>query len=114
MLSSIARSFNYIPITDCINDKTKYIIAVELPGVKKEDVSISAENHEVTVDAKKNDPFKDLEKNYQSRRTFGDFKLVLDIPTDGDLEQINAALAEGVLTLTIPKTAKKQVKVNVA
>ncbi|EAX94625.1 Hsp20/alpha crystallin family protein [Trichomonas vaginalis G3] len=113
MLSSIARSLSILPAVDCVYDKAKYVFAIELPGAKKDDILLHAENNQISVEAKKDNPFKDL-KVSQSDRLYGNYEVVCSVPSDADMEAINAAFADGVLTLTVPKSTKKQVKINIA
>ena len=50
----------------------------------------------------------------RSERTFGNFERIFELPEEADVENIDARLRDGVLSVTIPRTVgkKRQVIVN--
>ena len=92
--------------TDVRETETDYVFDVEIPGFKKEEVSVSYEDGYVTVSAKREeseenkDAFLRRERNCSCERSF----------YVGDIEKtkIKAKYENGVLTLTIPKDSPKK------
>ncbi len=95
--------------TDVREVGEEYKIDIELPGYKKEDVSMDLENGYLIVSAKKEENKEDSvkEHNYIRReRRFGACTRSFYV---GDIkeEDIKAKLENGVLTISIPKEVKK-------
>ena len=92
--------------TDIHENETEYVYDIEVPGFKKEDISVSFEDGYVTVSAKREEEKDDKknflrrERNYSCERNF----------YVGDIEKtlIKAKYENGVLTLTVPKNAPKK------
>ena len=73
---------------------------LDLPGFAKEEVSVSIDKDRVlSVEAKQPEPAEG-EKREFSRR---DVSYRLRLPREADAEQLNAALENGVLRVTLPK-----------
>lgn len=97
--------------SDSFETATSYIIGIELAGVAKKDVGIEIKDSNIVVTAEKKNPFS-KERRIDAGRLYGNYESKWVIPKDGDAEKINAALNEGLLTITIPKTKKREVKIN--
>lgn len=81
----------------------KYIIEIELPGVKKEDIKITLEDEHLTVQGKKQRKSYENEKLIQVERQQGDFKRIFKINEDIDSQNIKAKFEEGILYITLQK-----------
>jgi HSP20 family protein len=80
-----------------------WLIEVELPGAVKDDVSIQVEHGVLTISAeygKGSDERKD--KYHVRERRFGRMSRSVVLPESADSAKIEAKLAHGLLTLTIP------------
>ena len=91
-----------------VKDKEKsYELTAELPGVKKEDISLHYQDSYLTISAKKDESKeeKDDEGNYIRReRSVGTFSRSFYI-NDIDNAAIKAEFKDGVLKVDLPKTA---------
>lgn len=87
------------------NDKIH--VAVELPGVKREDVDITLENHVLRIAAERKAPEAEIHYRHQERR-YGKVQRVISLPETVDPESIAAELKDGVLTLEIAKRPEVQ------
>lgn len=85
---------NYTPKAEYYEIENGFMLEVELPGVKKEDIDIQVEKNIVTVKATRER--KDGKVTYERS-----FRLADDI----DVDNIKVALENGVLAFTL---AKKQ------
>ena len=83
------------------------VITMELPGVHEQDVNVTLENNVLTISGELKP--RETEQNYILReRPMGHFERTLSVSTPVDVSKADAVFADGVLTLTLPKT--EQVK----
>lgn len=98
-----ARGFR--PRIDFSEDEQQYHIAVELPGVKEEDVDVSMTNGTLTIRGEKKEEREDRRRDYyRHERSFGAFYRTVPIPAEVNKEQVSARFRDGVLRLTLPKS----------
>lgn len=99
--------------TDIKDLENSYIIDSDLPGFKKEDISVSIEDKYLKIHAERNDSsnVEDKDKGYIRReRSYGSFERKFVISDDIDSESISAAYENGVLSITLPKKEIKNVE----
>lgn len=91
------------------------VASFELPGLKKEDVSIELHNNQLTIsgEAKSTTTTTSPEgeegsKYFVRERRFGKFTRTLPLPEGTQPESVKAAVADGVLTVTFPKATPEQ------
>ena len=82
-----------------------YVVAAELPGVKKDDIHVEIEGNEVTITAENRREVeeKDGEKWLRVERHYGKAARRFALPQDVDDTKSQAKFADGVLELTLPK-----------
>jgi HSP20 family protein len=110
---TFARDGNsWTPAVDIKETGSEIRLELELPGLKPEDVEITAENGVLTIRGEKRVERKEGDENrYQViERTYGTFMRTFQLPQGVDEEQIKADFDNGVLTLHIPKAALPQPK----
>ena len=81
-----------------------YHIEVDLPGVKKEDISIDVKDNQLIISGERS--FKEERKEndyYKIESSYGKFQRSFAIPENVDLENIEASSQEGVLEVVLPK-----------
>ena len=95
--------------TDVIDTGDAYQLQSELPGFKKEDISIDVENDVLTISAeRKLDRDESKRPNYVKReRFYGSFSRSFDV-SGINVEGIQAAYNDGILTLTMPKKVEQK------
>ena len=80
------------------------ILHAELPGCKKEDISIELNNGILTVSGEKKEEKKEEnDKYHRIERTFGRFSRSMAVPKEVTEDKIKASYDNGVLEVTIPK-----------
>jgi HSP20 family protein len=92
------------PLADLSETDDGYVLEVELPGVKRGDISIEVTGNQLTISGE----FKEKEKSglLRSRtRRVGRFEYRTLLPQEVDADKVTASLAEGVLTVSVPKSA---------
>jgi len=98
------------------NDGT-YVVAAELPGVKKQDIQISVDGAQVTLSAEvtREKEVSQDERVLHSERTYGKVSRSFTLPQEIDEAKAEAKFQNGVLELTLPKKAapaRKQISIQ--
>ena len=99
--------------TDVKENDDSYELKVNLPGLKKEDVRIELNQDYLTISAKAqnaNDEKDDSGKYVRRERYYGSYQRQFYVGEGVKQEDIHASMADGVLTLTIPKVDQQQVE----
>ena len=95
----------WVPPVDLIERADAYVLTVELPGLRREDIQIDADQKGVTVRGQRPPQSCCPERYQQLERGQGhfsrSFRFALPVNPDG----VKADLTDGVLTVTIPKAA---------
>ena len=89
-----------------------YVVTAELAGVKKEDIHVSIDGAQVTLDAevkREKEANKD-ERVLHSERVYGKVTRSFTLPQEVDEAKAEAKFRDGVLELTLPKKAAAQRK----
>jgi len=108
----------FTPASDAAATDDAYVVEVELPGVKEEDISVQLHGNMLIVKGNKQSSHEEENKTYYfSERTYGTFQRTFRLPADVDDSRIEAVAADGVLTLRIPKrkevkTAKRTIQIQ--
>ena len=91
--------------TDVIDTGDAFKLESELPGFKKEDIKIDIENDCLTISAERKADNKEEKDNYIKReRFYGSFSRSFDV-SGINVDGIEAAYNDGVLTVKLPKKA---------
>ncbi len=99
------------PVVDILEEENQYIVRAELPGVDKNDVKITVENSQLTIRGEKKQEEEKEGRNYHRvERSYGSFYRSFSLPTTVLSSKIEAAFADGVLTVTIPKAEEAKPK----
>lgn len=95
-----------LPPIDVKETQDAYLLSVELPGLTRDDVDIQMQGDLLLVTGHKAEEKDDVGCAYRiSERRFGRFDRSFPIPPDVDRNRIEAGFRDGVLTVTLPKTA---------
>lgn len=106
MLGDVRQTTGFLPTLDVRELPDEYVVLVDLPGVKSEDVGIELSDQVLTISGSRV-PYEEGEAK-QVERPWGAFTRMLTVPQGIDPDSIWADFADGVLTLHVPKpeTAK--------
>ena len=97
----------WVPKADIVEDEEKTLLMLELPGVKKEDVSVKVDSGILTIDGVRHPVHSDKKDQYRRmERCFGKFERRFSLPDTVDVEKISAGYGKGVMTLALPKKPK--------
>jgi HSP20 family protein len=99
----------FIPSFEIKETKESFVFRADVPGVKESDLEITATGNRLTVSGKReSESRKETDTYYTYERSYGDFTRSFTLPEGADMSSVHADLKEGVLTLTIKKTAAAQ------
>ncbi len=91
---------------DLKEDENNYTIDADLPGIKKEDISLEYDNNYLTISAKRDETVENNDNDFIRReRTHGEFKRSFYIDNI-DENTVDASFTDGVLKITLPKKEK--------
>jgi len=100
------------PSVDISEDDGNYVVTAELPGTKREDVTVELEEDVLTVRGeKRNEREEKKEKRRLVERSYGTFSRSFTLPANADPEKISASFKDGVLTVTIAKRPETKPRV---
>ncbi len=103
------------PAMDLIEKDDAYEITAELPGLDEKDVEIRLSNHSLTIKGEKSEEKEEKQKDYYlSERRYGSFQRSFRVPDGVDADKIDANVAKGVLTVTLPKTTEAKAEKKIA
>ncbi|MFP4164521.1 MAG: Hsp20/alpha crystallin family protein [Chitinispirillaceae bacterium] len=99
------------PRVDITEDKERYLIRADLPGIKKEDINVSIEGDTLSISGEKKEESKKEEGAYSHlERSYGTFQRSFTLPENVDKEKIDARYRDGVLELSLLKTGEPEIK----
>lgn len=95
---------DFKPAVNTREGSDAYHVDVDLPGVKKEDISIDVENNVLTISGKRETKSEVKEQDYYKiESSYGKFQRSFTLPEKVDVENIRAVTQDGVLEVVIPK-----------
>ena len=85
-----------------------YTVKAEMPGIKRDDISVSIDGSQVTIagEVKKEKEEKKGEEVIRSERYYGKVARSFTLPQEVDEAKAQAKYADGVLNLTLPVKSK--------
>ena len=102
------------PLSDIKETENEIIASVELPGIDKEDIQLTAIENNLTIKVDKKTEKREQEENYiRSERSRTGFYRSMTLPSKIKPEKIKAKYKNGILTIKIPKKEKKSKKIKI-
>ena len=95
----------WTPALDVYEDKENFVVQAELPGLKREDIEVSLHEGTLTISGERKAEacLADAEV-FRAERHVGRFQRVVELPATVATDKVKAGYADGVLTVTLPKT----------
>ena len=99
-----ADTYNWTPSVDISETDNGFEVRAELPGVAKDDLSVSVKDNFLTLSGEKRQENSEDTQNFRRvERRYGSFQRRFTLPSDVVADDIKADYTDGVLTLSIPK-----------
>jgi HSP20 family protein len=100
-------SWGKAPAVDVVEKDKAYEITAELPGIDEKDVDVKFSDGVLSIKGEKTEEKEEKDKDrYVSERHYGSFQRAFRLPDGVDADKIAATFKNGVLTVTLPKTAE--------
>jgi HSP20 family protein len=102
---------DWAPAVDVLETDTEFQIQAELPGLEKEQVSLSVEEGVLTISGRREQEKEGNGKRYHKiERAYGGFARSFTVPDLVDQHKVSAEFKNGVLTVRLPKSEKARPK----
>jgi HSP20 family protein len=99
------------PAVDITEADDKYVVTAEIPGVKKEDLTIEIQEGVLSIRGEKRSEREEKkEKARWLERTYGAFTRSFTLPADAASDRVTASFENGVLKIEIAKRAEAKPK----
>ncbi len=110
------REESFLPNIDIAETESGFEIEAQLPGIKKEDITVDLENNRLTISGERKFEKEDKTKKYHRVETqYGSFTRSFQLPDSIDQDSIKANFKDGILKISIDKNeekAKKQIEIK--
>lgn len=104
--SKSACSFASLAV-DVAEKDDAYTITAEIPGVSEKEINVSVSDDTLVIKGEKHQEKEENTKtHYLSERSYGSFQRIFALPPWTDASKIEAQFHNGVLTVTVPKSAE--------
>src|SRR5579859_2917428 len=101
----------WAPAVDISERKDAYLVAIELPGVKADQVEITFEGGLLTIQGERHFAHDSAdEKMHRTERFYGAFRRSITLPSHVEADKIEASAQDGVLQIMVPKAPEVQAK----
>jgi HSP20 family protein len=95
------------PAVDVVEKDKAYEITAELPGMDESNIDVKFSDGVLSIKGEKKEEKEERKKDqYLSERRYGSFQRAFRVPDGVDADKIEANFKNGVLTVTLPKTAE--------
>lgn len=106
------------PRVDVSEHEDRYEVTAEVPGLSKEDVSVTLEKGVLTISGEKKRTTETNEDTFRhTERVYGKFSRSFNVGDRVAADKISAGYKDGVLTVTLPKAEEvkpKAIEVNIS
>lgn len=103
--SEMLKIIDWTPSADISETETAYQIKAEIPGVSKEDVSVTVEDGVLTIQGERKAEKEETGKKFHRiERSYGSFVRSFRLPQGVDDTAAKAEFKDGMLNITLPKS----------
>src|SRR5215510_16258064 len=97
---------DWVPKVDVSETKDAVVVKAEIPGMEAKDVQASLQENVLTITGEKRHEQEEKDERFHRvERSYGSFTRSMQLPAGVDAGKVNASFKNGVLTVTLPKTA---------
>ena len=101
----------WMPSIDVYDKDDSVVVRAELPGMKKEDISVSVMGDTVMISGERKTESNVKEENYfRSEMSYGKFSRQITLPTQVDANKVKATYENGILEIEAPKVESAKAK----
>ena len=104
-----ARKLEWSPRADISETNKEYVIRIDLPAVKKEDVKVTLDEGVISISGERKALTDDKDEKFHRVESFyGSFERSFSLPDNVDTDSVTCDSKDGILTVHIPKIAAKK------
>lgn len=97
------------PAVDIAEKDKAFEMTAELPGLDVKNIEVTLRNGNIILKGERQDQKEEKSKDYYlQERQYGAFERSFALPNGVDADKIDATFKNGILTVTLPKTAEAQ------
>ena len=101
----------WAPALDISERKDAYLVTVELPGVKLDDLEITLEDGLLTIQGERHLTNDAADENFHRvERSSGTFRRAITLPAHVEADAVEASIEDGVLCILVPKAEQAKPK----
>jgi len=108
---------SWVPPVDIYETEDKIVLSAELPGMRREDISVEVKNNTLTIKGERKFERESEAKNYSRiERSYGSFQRVFTLPQEVQQDKVKARYENGILEIILFKAEEsktRQIKVKV-
>lgn len=105
----------FSPRVDVTETEKEVKVTAELPGLEDKDVEVSLSHDVLTISGEKKAEKEDKGENYyRMERSYGSFQRAIQLPAEVNTDKVEAIFKNGILNITLPKTAAAQHRKKIA
>jgi HSP20 family protein len=103
--TGVSSTLDWMPAVDIKESDEALTLYAEIPGLSKDDVSITLEKNVLTISGERKFE-KDVEKEnfHRIERAYGSFSRSFSLPANVQTDKVDASFGDGVLTVILPKS----------
>ena len=110
---AVGASTAWSPRIDVFERDNRLVTRVDLPGMKKEDVTVEVTDGHLTLAGERKRETEEKKDNvYRTEREYGSFYRAVPLPEGVKLEDVKATFADGVLEVSVPLPPKAAASVR--
>ena len=101
----------WAPALDIAERNDAYVVTVEVPGIKPEQLDITLENGALTISGERRFETETKEQQFHRiERRYGAFRRSITLPNRVKADAIDASFEDGVLRVVVPKAEEAKPK----
>ena len=98
-------TMNFVPSVDLTENENEFVVTVDLPGMKPEEVKVEFKDGALWVTGERKEEKEEKDKTYHRvERSYGEFRRVVPFASAVMEDKIEAKFTDGVLKVSVPKT----------
>ena len=109
------RADSWTPAIDVYETADRYVVAAELPGLARDQIELAMADSQLTIRGQRTARTADDVHYQQVERGHGAFARTFAFNDKIDVDKVTADLADGILTVTLPKlppAPRRQIEVK--
>jgi HSP20 family protein len=104
----------WMPAVDLAEYSDRYVLSMELPGLRRDDVTIEVQGHTLRVHGQRRSHPACPDRYLQFERGYGAFARAFQFTVPVDPDRVSADLSDGVLTVVVPKAEGLNRQIDIA